>query len=57
MSTNTGRTEKSCLNEESSVGKFLKLEERSASINPLFPAFFLHLAAFAFVYDLSLSAS
>ena len=55
VGTNTERTEKSSLKAQSSLGKFLKLGEGSASINPLFPAFLLHLAASAFVYDLSLS--
>ena len=55
VGTNTARTEKSSLKAQSSVGKLLKLGEGSASINPLFPAYFLHLAALAIVYDLSLS--
>ena len=37
---NTERTEKSSVKAKSSVGKFLKLEERSASITSLFPAFY-----------------
>lgn len=43
VGTNTGRTEKSSLKAESSVGKCIKPEERSASINPLFPTFLLRL--------------